>query len=780
VHETGGFSDVTLFQTFNPRGQLFQENALIGQTSDFANTYTYSPDALGDMTAIFQLAGGRGKRVVFVVNQIGQTTSIDRQTNATLRKGGSGNSIPGAYRGYGYDKAGELTAIGKGGKRTENTITRDTKHRVTALSIDGGPARSYDYYFDDELKSAPSGSSGNTTQTFEYDKNFNRASGGSVVAEDNRLKEDASYVYRYDKEGNLVKRVTKSGGAYVEFQYDDRNRLLGASFYNSGGTLLKSVGYTYDAADRLTRRVGGAGGTRNYIYDGSAGPTASDDVIFTFANDQMNSQNLISRYLLGPSQHQVLAEDTPGLNTLAGTPTRWYESDYLGTPRKVLDDHGTLLSSLDYDAWGQLTNHTGPVPLVGYTGQRADVDTSFVLMGKRWYQPLDGRFTSEDPLAEGTNVTDYVRNDPMNYTDPTGMQAFKVSWDDGLNRSVYWPSSSYTAPSSSSSMRMESSFYFSGGADVSAGEDFESPPPRLSPGGSRLRLLMGDDPNGAPGSGWVIKPNGTMIEVPDVRGHPAIQAWAQGYITALTDPNANWPSDLQTTASPHDAPEMFASIYMGQTLETLGFSREEIGGAVPNFTGALAAVGMWLHDMQISDPSQSSSNWSMAAMGAGAPLFGKYQAGPPLPSNGPGAAARMRSNMAKSGVAAGPAPVLVKTANGAFSPIPESYLSTEYKIDMRDAPAGSATNAAGYARNGPWFWRQMLAKNPKLFSDSNAAAIRAARAPVVDSTWIKYNPSHQAFEGEKLIHHHLNQGAEAVGLPEPIHQSYHGTLHPER
>jgi hypothetical protein len=219
------------------------------------------------MTAVFQLAGGRGKRVVFGLNQIGQVTSIDRQTNATLRKGGSGNSIPGAYRGYGYDKAGELIAIGKGGKSTEYAITRDRKHRVIGLGTDGGPSRGYDYYFDDELKTAPSGS-GNSTQSFDYDKNFNRASNGSVVAEDNRLKEDNLYIYRYDKEGNLVKRVTKAGGAYVEFQYDDRNRMTGAGFYDSRGTLLKSVGYTYDAADWLTRRAVGTAGTQNYVYDG--------------------------------------------------------------------------------------------------------------------------------------------------------------------------------------------------------------------------------------------------------------------------------------------------------------------------------------------------------------------------------------------------------------------------------------------------------------------------------------------------------------------------------
>src|SRR5204862_7798506 len=136
-------------------------------------------------------------------------------------------------------------------------------------------------------------------------------------------------------------------------------RRTGGGFYGSGGTLLKSVGYAYDAADRLTRRAGGTGGTRNYVYDGSAGPTASDDVIFTFANDQVSEQTLLSRYTNGPGAHNVLAEDTPGLIPNARTYTFWHINDAKGTPRNLVDDGGNLISSLDFDAFGQMTDHTG-------------------------------------------------------------------------------------------------------------------------------------------------------------------------------------------------------------------------------------------------------------------------------------------------------------------------------------------------------------------------------------------------------------------------------------
>ncbi len=115
-----------------------------------------------------------------------------------------------------------------------------------------------------------------------------------------------------------------------------------------------------------------------------------------------------------------------------------------------------------------------------------------------------------------------------------------------------------------------------------------------------------------------------------------------------------------------------------------------------------------------------------------------------------------------------------------FSPVPESYINPRFKIDMRNAPASSATNAAGFPRNGPWFWKQMLKQNPELFSPANRAAIAANRSPRVDPTWIKHNPSHQSFLGDKLVHHHIDQGPIAVGLPQAVHQQWTGPLHPNR
>lgn len=96
---------------------------------------------------------------------------------------------------------------------------------------------------------------------------------------------------------------------------------------------------------------------------------------------------------------------------------------------------------------------------------------------------------------------------------------------------------------------------------------------------------------------------------------------------------------------------------------------------------------------------------------------------------------------------------------------------------MTNAPAASARNALGFQRNGPWFWRQLRMQKPEMFSQANQRAIRQGRSPIVDDKWVKFNPQHADYLGEKLIHHHIDQGRFASGLPESIHQQLLDLLH---
>jgi len=67
---------------------------------------------------------------------------------------------------------------------------------------------------------------------------------------------------------------------------------------------------------------------------------------------------------------------------------------------------------------------------VGYTGHKFDADTGLSYMQARYYDPVIGRFYSNDPVGF-TNVHTfnryaYANNNPYKYTDPNGQTAAKV------------------------------------------------------------------------------------------------------------------------------------------------------------------------------------------------------------------------------------------------------------------------------------------------------------------------------------------------------------------
>jgi RHS repeat-associated protein len=422
-----GPAKVSFDNLYNANGQLTSHKANIGALADFSNAYSYNH--LGDLVGIFQGGTGvPGKRVRFGVNQIGQVTSIERIKKAGPKKS-SGESVPGAYRNFLYDRAGYLTDITYSGDKapTEYHFTRDEQHRITDFKVDGNN-RHYQYFFDDQLSNTPQG-------PLDYDDNHNRTTGGSQIGLDNRLKEDTKFKYEYDAEGNLTKQTAKINNAdghslftqvddHIDYIYDHRNRLIRADiFHILGATHFASIHYTYDAADRLVSRAAGAlaalAGVENYAYDGGS------DSVFVFAGDNVDKAYLKSRYLYGPGDHQVLAEDTPGSATAAKTQTRWYLPDHEGSVRKVVDDNGKLVRKLDYDAFGNVISPQsgGWAPRHQYTGQIADVDTGIYYYGARWYDPKPARFLNQDPIFEGTNPYAHVANNPLNFTDPTGLYA---------------------------------------------------------------------------------------------------------------------------------------------------------------------------------------------------------------------------------------------------------------------------------------------------------------------------------------------------------------------
>ena len=79
-----------------------------------------------------------------------------------------------------------------------------------------------------------------------------------------------------------------------------------------------------------------------------------------------------------------------------------------------------LLPTYTYDAFGNQTEASGTDPF-RYSGEYYDAESGFIYLRNRYYDPSIGRFITEDPARDGLNWYAYCENNPVTYTDPTGM-----------------------------------------------------------------------------------------------------------------------------------------------------------------------------------------------------------------------------------------------------------------------------------------------------------------------------------------------------------------------
>jgi RHS repeat-associated protein len=105
---------------------------------------------------------------------------------------------------------------------------------------------------------------------------------------------------------------------------------------------------------------------------------------------------------------------------LAGA-TRHFVTDANNNTLRLLDYTAAVTDSYGYDG---KTTAAGATPNnQQYTGREND-STGLYYYRARYYNPTTSRFVSEDPigLLGGPNVFAYVEGDPLNYSDPMGLQ----------------------------------------------------------------------------------------------------------------------------------------------------------------------------------------------------------------------------------------------------------------------------------------------------------------------------------------------------------------------
>jgi RHS repeat-associated protein len=202
--------------------------------------------------------------------------------------------------------------------------------------------------------------------------------------------------YQYDLAGNMTAEPGKT------YQYDAENRMVSI---NNG--CPSTLCYTYDANGRRVRKIA-SGTTTEYIY--GAGGVVAEKVGTTWTVGYV--------YLNG----QLLAQYKNGT-------TRFAHKDHLGSTRLLTKPDGTYDAAdvYDYLPFGESVGSSGTTTTHKFTGKERDTESGLDNFGARYFGSTLGRFMSADPLGghmedpQTLNRYTYVRNNPLNLTDPTGL-----------------------------------------------------------------------------------------------------------------------------------------------------------------------------------------------------------------------------------------------------------------------------------------------------------------------------------------------------------------------
>ncbi len=247
--------------------------------------------------------------------------------------------------------------------------------------------------------------------------------------------------FGYDPWGNLLS-ISGVSSAYtgctqenLSLSVNTKNQVMGDTYDSAGNLILAQPGnvqYTYDAENHLTSTAG-----QTYLYDGDGkrvekatnGTPLVPNKLYWYGTD---SSPVIETDAAGNELYRYFRFSGMLLAREEGA-NDWvdhYGVDALGNVRWVYSLNGARDSS-DYYPFGgervilQASNNSRK-----FTGKERDSESGLDNFGARYDSSSMGRFMSPDPIyieeqkmldPQELNLYSYVRNNPLNLTDSTGM-----------------------------------------------------------------------------------------------------------------------------------------------------------------------------------------------------------------------------------------------------------------------------------------------------------------------------------------------------------------------